>query len=262
MESSLPILLQQARSPQAYSDDPLFQSAVERFLSPAPTQSSHKRPNRGSSSAPRAAQPVLSNEDAWAALSRGSKVANGEKAAVQAPGGAWDQERSTLLAQIAALKINLSTSAKTNQALQREVQGARPEPSGSASQPLTLINGSDPATRRRRVVELASAEQRRLVEVRAARRSAVKTVKSEQQHTVRLRRHLAAAERTNEVELHLLASELEDAETLVTSLATNTEYRLAHSCLENEAELELAEQLHLMQVRAAEGQLKEAREVR
>ena len=66
----------------------------------------------------------------------------------------------------------------------------------------------------------------------------------------------------SDVELHLLAGELEDAETLVTSLATNTEYRLAHSCLENEAELELAEQLHLMQVRAAEGQLKEAREVR
>ena len=93
------------------------------------------------------------SEDAWRAYASGVKALNqscgspGTSSAATSPSAAdassdatrlassrppataaqheWAHERASLLAQISALRLNLSTSAKSNQALQRELHEAR-----------------------------------------------------------------------------------------------------------------------------------------
>ena len=164
--------------------------------------------------------------------------------------------------------LNLTASTKSNQQLQRELEEAqRVEPAFETVASAPAFNGGNgggggglPATaagaaaRRRRAFELASAEQRRRVELKAAWQSADRARKEEVRNTTSLQQRLEHAEAVHSIDMGLLQSELRASEHESAHFIAGAELKLARSCLENEAELELQEQLHVLTVRSCEKQ--------
>ena len=274
----MPVLLESQQRPRSAESSAWTKSSLNgsKNSSPGSQQnghgSRHKTPRMTS----------FSGVDAWAALSHGSKaLSNGDAAtaaimpANDASGGDWEQERATLLAHVAALRLNLTASTKSNQQLQRELEEAqRVEPAFETVASAPAFNGGNgggggglPATaagaaaRRRRAFELASAEQRRRVELKAAWQSADRARKEEVRNTTSLQQRLEHAEAVHSIDMGLLQSELRASEHESAHFIAGAELKLARSCLENEAELELQEQLHVLTVRSCEKQVRDAEEV-
>lgn len=209
----LPIALRSTSPQHGVSDDQLFQHAVERFLSPRPAP--EWRECRGGVAL---APSPFNGDEAWAALSHGLKatpmeasLASSQHVSPSAPppvtpsaqeraasSQPWEVERTTLHAQIAALRMNLAESTKTNQALQRdlvEINAARSaemadrEAMQLASPLVSPLNAASASRQRRRAFEIASAQQRRRVELRAFRQTAGRALQASHGARARARWH-------------------------------------------------------------------------
>lgn len=234
----------------------------------------------------------VSTEVAAAVVERAGLVVDGPDAAARgasasAPplsiepsssSSAWEHDRTTLLAQIDALRMNLASSAKTNHVLMRELQELQPHASTadvrasdgdaaphhlahSAVNLATRMSGSTQhhlthsAARRRRALEIASAEERRRVELRAARQSASRALKAEQQHAASLQGRMELLSAVHDASLRTLSVALRDAEAHAEAEAAQVEQQLSEVRAKGESELELQEQIFRMQLSAAEDAL-------
>ena len=107
----------------------------------------------------------------------------------------WKREKSAFQQQVGELQAQLAASVRSNRVLVQHLAEIGPMAGGLLATPSSLTldasaNASAPtqALRRRRVAELASADERRKVEIRAAREVAARSVRAEQRHVAALQR--------------------------------------------------------------------------
>lgn len=308
--SVLPVMLQhQAYSPPAPPpDDELFRNAVERFMMVSPTSQPRHQPLRRAPPRSTPTRPTVTPErasaingdEAWVALrneyglketgavtfeavpraqNSDGEAAPGDSTEPQpAPAGGGDadvleSERMTLVAQIAALRMNLASSAKTNQSLLHELKAAAPgsrlassyaASSAGASAAGTSATGIAAVTaqRRRRAVELASAEQRRRVELRAARATADRALQLEQRHAATLSQQMEVVEQGFNVSLRLMGTAISECEEEMAAAHAAAQLQKASAEMEGEADLQMQAHLYRLQLAAADEHLALTAEVR
>ena len=308
--SVLPVMLQhQAYSPPAPPpDDELFRNAVERFMMASPTRQPRHEPLRRAPPRSTPTRPTatperasaINGDEAWVALRNeyglketgavtfeamprtqngDGEVAPGDSAEPQpAPAGGGDavvleSERITLVAQIAALRMNLASSAKTNQSLLHELKavapGSRLASSYAASSAGSSAAGTSAtgiaavtAQRRRRAVELASAEQRRRVELRAARATADRALLLEQRHAATLSQQMEVVEQGFNVSLRLMGTVISECEEEMVAAHAAAQLQKASAEIEGEADLHMQAHLYRLQLAAADEHLTLTAEVR
>ena len=133
--------------------------------------------------------------------------------------------------------------------------------SGHSTNPTPSLNGAAvaSASRRRRAFEHASAEQRRLVELRAAKQSSSRALKGLQEQSASRHHQLEQLVEQHQLGLRVLSTELSTMEDESSAALFETQLRLAQANSQVDGSLELQDELCKMQLQAARERVDEAR---
>ena len=179
----------------------------------------------------------------------------------------WRREKAALHQQVGELQAQLTAAVRSNKALVQHLAELGPSADlslGAAATAATSRGGSGggggggggggdaQALRRRRAVEQASADERRKVELRAARGEASRALQNEQRHAAALHRQLHLGEAQHRVSLAALRAALGESDVERRAAAEAHQARLAQVEAEAESQLQFHEELCRMRVQAAE----------
>ena len=176
----------------------------------------------------------------------------------------WKREKSAFQQQVGELQTQLAASVRSNRVLVQHLAEIGPMAGGlpatasscalDASASASVAHPSAPpqALRRRRAAELASADERRKVEVRAAKEVAARSMRAEQRHVAALQRHLHALEAEHKVAIASLRAALGESEAERRAADEGARLRLEQASREAEAQLGLQEELCRMREQAAD----------
>ena len=173
----------------------------------------------------------------------------------------WRREKAALHQQVGELQAQLTAAVRSNKALVQHLAELGPSADlslGAAAAEATSRGGGGggggdaQALRRRRAVEQASADERRKVELRAARDVASRALQNEQRHAAALQRQLHLGEAQHRVSLAALRAALRESDTERSAAVEAHQAQLAQVEAEAESQLQFQEELCRMRVQAAE----------